>query len=266
LPLCVLESTGGYERVAVEILHKNKIPVHVAHPNRVHSFAKASGHFAKTDRLDAIILHKYAKFICEEQDGDIILEAQQQDIIALRRLSRSLEDSLHGAQCRIKQMPSLCSKYLETEIELYKKQIAQIQDEIDQKIDNHPDLKLKKDIMMSMKGVGKKTASILLAEVPELGTISRKAIASLVGVAPKTYQSGQKSAAGHIFGGRFYARKALYMVALVAMTHDQQARARYLALLSRGKAKKVALVALMRDAIVSLNAMVKKREKYQIAA
>ena len=116
--------------------------------------------------------------------------------------------------------------------------------------------------MMTMKGVGKKIATTLLAELPELGTLSNKQIASLAGVAPRTYESGKKSAPGHIFGGRFYARKALYMLALVAAFRDKVVKEKYQSMLTKGKAKKVALVAIMRDAIIILNSMLKNSKPY----
>ena len=256
--LCVMESTGGYERNAAKAFTSFNIAVHVAHPNKAHSFAKACGHFAKTDRLDAILLYKYAKFIANEEEGDIIFDDVHHEIITLRRLSKSIETNLHAAQCRLKQMPSLCMKYLETEIALYKQQIMEIQKEIDDRISKHPDLKAKRDIMVTIKGVGAKVASILLAEVPELGNLSRRAVASLLGVAPRTFQSGKKEMAGHITGGRFYARKALYIAALVASKHDQTLKNKYQHLQERGKAKKVALVALMRSIIIAINSMLKK--------
>ena len=104
---------------------------------------------------------------------------------------------------------------------------------------------------------------MILTEIPEIGTLSRQAVTSLVGLAPQTYQSGKRSAVGHITGGRFYARKALYMAALVASRYDFVAKTRYQGLLNKGKPKKVALVAIMRDIVVSLNAMVRKMQPYR---
>ena len=178
--LCVLEATGGYEREAVISFKKSSISVHVAHPSKVHAFAKAGNHFAKTDKLDAILLWKYAKFISCDEQGDTTINALQDDLHALRNLKRSLEKNLHAAQCRSKQMPKICSKYLSREISMYKKQIASVQKEIDKKIDDDPILKSKRDIMMTMKGVGKTVASTLLAELPELGNISCRKISKLV--------------------------------------------------------------------------------------
>lgn len=260
--LCVMESTGGYERLAFKTFSEEGIPTHVAHPNQVHAFAKAAKHFAKTDKLDAMLLQKYGKFISDEEEGDVVLDGRHQEIIYLKKLARSIEKSLHAAHCRIKQMSELCRKYLQKEVDFYTKQLKAIQEEIDKKIDSHPELKMKRDLMMTMKGVGKKTASALLAELPELGQISSKEITSLVGVAPRTYQSGKRDCRRKIYGGRFYARKTLYMIALVAARTDEVVRNKYKMLVAKEKPKKVALVAIMRETIVALNAMVRTMKPF----
>ena len=259
---CVMESTGGYEKVAAKEFKKSGIPVHIAHPNKVHSFAKATDHFTKTDKLDAILLHKYAEFISEKEKGTTLVNDSQECLLALRRLASAIEDNLHAAQCRLKQVPKFCIKYLQAEIKMYKKQIIAIQKDMDTRINGDKELKSKQNLMVTMKGIGNKAASTLLAELPELGTISPKKIARLVGLAPKTYQSGTKSTKGHISGGRFYARKTLYMSALVASRHDINVKKRYKELQERGKPKKVALVAIMRDMIVTLNAMIRDSCEY----
>jgi len=263
---CVLESTGGYERLVVELLSKANIAVHVAHPSRVHAFAKACGHLAKTDKLDAILLAKYAQFIGREEKRVIILDAKQQAISNLRRLARSIERNLHAAQCRSKQMPAGCQLYLQQEIVFHQAQLAAIQAEIEGHINHQRELQAKRNILVTMQGVGEKTASILLAELPELGTVSRTQIASLAGVAPRSHQSGKKIGKAMIVGGRFYARKALYMVALVAAYHNPLLKQQYQAMLQQGKAKKVALVAIMRKIIVMLNAMLKNMQPYHFSA
>lgn len=259
---CVMESTGGYERLARTVFQSAGVVTHLAHPSKVHAFGKVIGHFTKTDKLDAILLCKYAEFIAPNHKGDDPIDPVHEEIIALRRLAKTLEESLHQAQCRIKQMPGVCTKYLKLQIKQYTKQILKIHAEIDYKIDNNSVLRKKKEIMLTMKGVGNKIASILICELPELGKASRRQIASLNGVVPKTYQSGKKRTSGHIVGGRFHARRALYMLALVASRHDPAAKSRYEALKARGKPKKVALVALMRHAVIALNAMIKNSESY----
>lgn len=263
---CVLEATGGYERLASACLQRAGVRVHVGHPNRIHAFAKACGHFAKTDKLDAILLAKYAAFIADTEEEAVPLDAAYQDIIALRRLARSVELTLHKAQCQSQQLPKVCHKYLQKIIAFCTKQSAALEAEIDQRITNHAELKAKRQLMVTMKGMGAKTAAILLAELPELGTLTSKQAASLTGLAPRLYQSGKKAFGGSIANGRFFARKALYMVALVATQHDPHIKARYLQLQAKNKAKKVALVAIMRRQIVTLNAMLKKQQPYKLLA
>ncbi len=255
--LCVMESTGGYERLASKTFKTAGVPVYIAHPNRVNAFAKVCGHFAKTDKLDAKLLHRYAEFISPEEAGSLAMDPEQENILALRRLARTLEENLHAAQCRIKQMPTLCQSYLTEEITYYKKQLKALQEDIDTRINKDARLTLKKEQMLSLTGIGDKIASVFLTELPELGHCSRRQIAALVGVAPRTHESGQKTGKARIMGGRFYARKALYMVALVASRHDPKLKVIYQNMLAKGKAKKVALVALMRKIIVILNGMLK---------
>lgn len=265
--LCVMENTGGYERLAEETFIKHSIPVHIGHANAIHAFAQACNHFAKTDKLDAILIHNYAVFISGRgENGNLEIDEEHREIIALRRLARSSEEALQAAQCQIKQMPAACTKFLKKRIKYLQAEIASISKEINEKINNHGTLKAKRDLLTSMTGVGEKTATILLAELPELGTLSRGEVAKLVGVAPQTHQSGKKSAAGHIAGGRFYARKSLYMVALVGLRHDPFIKKKYQNFVARGKAKKVAIVALMRDIIIILNSMLKRGEEYKIFA
>nr|WP_159077633.1 transposase [Wolbachia endosymbiont of Bemisia tabaci] len=123
-------------------------------------------------------------------------------------------------------------------------------------------MKEKSKLLTSYKGVGRKTASILLIEVPELGRLDNKEIACLVGVAPKTSESGRKVSKSQVIGGRFYARKALYMSAVVAMRHNKKMKVFYQRLVDSGKAAKVALVAVMRKIIICLNAMIKNNNFY----
>lgn len=263
LKLTCLESTGGYEAVAIKSLHHYNIPVHRAHPNRVHSFAKAAGHFAKTDKLDAKLLEKYAAFVASEEKGDVSLPDYYFELQQLRAVECDLMDMLHAHQCRLQNKGGLVKKYLEKQINFMKKQLEAIRADMRQIIDTNVDLKQKKQIITSFKGVAEQTTAALLADLPELGSLTKKEIASLVGVAPKTYESGTKQLAGHISGGRFYVRKALYMAALVASRYNQSMKLFYDRLLSAGKPKKVALVAIMRKIIVCLNAMIKNNAVYR---
>jgi transposase len=206
--------------------------------------------------------HHYAEFISLKEKGSTVVRPSSRRVGCFETSCRSIEQNLHAAQCRLKQLPSACGKYLEEEIKLYKKQLISLQKDMFNKINQDAALKSKLDLMLTMKGIGNKIAATLLAELPELGSISRRKITRLVGLAPRTYQSGMKATNGHISGGRFFARKAIYMGALVASRYDTQTEQRYKLLQKRGKPKKVALVAIMRDMIVTLNAMIKNGCKY----
>jgi len=260
--LVCLESTGGYEIAAMQCFQKAEIPIHRAHPNRVHAFAKASGHFAKTDKLDAKLLEKYANFVCNEEKGDKPLSEASYELQKLRSVERSLMDNLHACQCSIKTSYGKAAALLQVQIDFFQMQIKEVRKNIDETIKSDCNLEKKRDLLMSYKGVAKQTANTLVADLPELGSLDKKAVASLIGVAPKIYESGIKKHAGHIVGGRFYARKALYMAALVASRHNKRMRTFYNRLIDAGKAKKVALVAVMRKIIVCLNAMVRKNTIY----
>ena len=262
--LICLESTGGYERLVMQALQKAGLSVHRAHPNKVHSFAKASGHFAKTDKLDAKLLEKYAEFaFCTNGErGDDLIAESTVALQSLRGVERDLCDTLHANQCRIQHLSAAAEKHLNAHIAFIKKQLEEVRADIQTVIESDEVLQKKSEILTSYKGIGTKIASALLAELPELGTLNKKEIASLVGVAPKLYESGTKKLGGHIAGGRFYVRKALYMAALVAMRHNSKMKAFYQRLVAAGKMKKVAIVAVMRKIIVCLNTMIKNSENY----
>lgn len=260
--LVCLESTGGYEAMAIQCFHKAEIPIHRAHPNSVYAFAKASGHFAKTDRLDAKLLEKYAAFVSEKEKGDKARSEASYELQELRGLERDLLETLHANQCRIKMSCGKAIGHFEAQIKFIKNQLEKVRNDIEKTITSDNQLVQRRELLMSHKGVGLLTANALMAELPELGLLNSKEIASLVGVAPKTYESGTKKSAGHIMGGRFFVRKALYMAALVASRHNEKINAFYTRLLESGKAKKVALVAIMRKIIVCLNAMVRDNAAY----
>lgn len=262
--LCVLEPTGGYEKLVLDLLHKHNIPVHRAHPNRVHAFAAVCNHSAKTDKLDALLLSKYAEFVFHEEKGDAPTDPENEKIKELRRLISCIEDDIHAAKCRLKQFGKPCHKFLTQQIELLETQKKSIYEEIISIINACAELKDKFDRIQTIPGIGKKSAATILAEVPEIGTLTKREVASLLGVAPRTKQSGQRTMNAHIMGGRFIPRKALYMSALVASKHCKNLSVMYEQMISDGKQKKVALVALMRKIIIYANALIKNQTKYEV--
>ena len=220
IKLCVLESTGGYEKLVMRLLQQAGVPVHRVHPNRVYSFAKTIRHFAKTDKLDSILLAKYARFVSDEQSGDPIISPVCEHLQSLKAIEFDLEVHVQANKNRLHHLDKKSSSYVKKQINFAEKQLKAIRADIDLLIDNDDDLKHKRNILESYKGIGKKISSVLLISLPELGTITNKQIASLIGVAPKTNESGKKINKAHISGGRFFVRKALYMAALVATRYN----------------------------------------------
>jgi transposase len=263
--LVCLESTGKLERQAMRCFVDFKIPIHKAHPNRVYSFAKASGHFAKTDKLDAQLLEKYACFVSDKEKGDPVLSEATLELQELRSVEKDLMGFLHATKCRMQRSSGTATKRYKIQIKFMETELNIIEKNIESVIQSDSELKRKYDLLITYKGVGKKTARALLADLSELGLLDKKEIASLVGVAPKLYESGTKKLKGHVFGGRFFARKALYMAALVASRHNKEMKAFYDRLIANGKAKMQALIAVMRKIIVCLNAMVKDNKEYKMA-
>lgn len=257
IKLCALESTGGYERLVMKILQNSGVAVHRAHPNKVYAFAKVKGHFAKTDKLDAALLEQYAAFVSDHEPGDEILSKTQESLRSLKSVETDLQTNIAANKNRLHHLDGKAASYVKKQIIFCEKQLKQIRLEIDELIEQDEDLSRKRAIVTSYKGVGKRVSSVLLISLPELGKLNSKEIASLVGLAPKTNESGKKVFKAHISGGRFAVRHALYMSALVATRYNESMRAFYERLLLAGKPPKVALVAVMRKIIVCLNAMLK---------
>ena len=221
-------------------------------------------HFAKTDKLDSKLLEKYAEFIKDKNVVCIELTKELIDLQGLRAVQKNLERELHANQCRAKLLSGKAVDYIKKQIEFNKKQLGSIEKDIEELISRNEELRKKQQTLISYKGIGKKIANSLIAELPELGSLSNKEVASLVGVAPKTNESGKKVWKGHISGGRFFVRKTLYMAALVAAFSNDKMKKKYKELIEKGKAAKVALTAIMRKIIVCLNAMIKNNKLYEI--
>lgn len=261
--LCVVESTGGYEYLVSQCLVESCIEVHVAHPNKVVAFARAKGRLAKTDQIDSKILQEYGKFIQQEELRAPLSEAQLELQELGARLSQ-LKINRHQETCRMGTIKSpKVRKSLEAMIKVLDKQICNFEEAILAIIEGNEELKKRFETLRSMKGVGKVLAMVILTDLPELGSLNKKQIAALVGVAPITKQSGKWHGVASTNYGRATVRKVLYMAALVASKHNSKLREFYEGLVARGKLKKVALVAVMRKMIVILNAMICNEACYQ---
>lgn len=257
-----LESTGGYENVAMSILEQ-QWRVTRAHPNYVHNFSKALGKRAKTDQIDAKIIAQYGQFTEAECRDKITVDRVLHALVTRRD---QLKELAHAEKCRLpKTSEILVNQSITAVIALLETQILALGVSIEEHIAASPESAHKKALICSFKGAGKATAASLLAYLPELGTLNKKQIAALVGVAPYNHDSGTKTGKRFIHGGRQNVRNALYMTALVAMRHNKIMKAFYDKLKAAGKPSKLALTAVIRKIIVILNTMIKFNEKWKFA-
>jgi len=259
--LIVLEATGGYEMAAVRSLQEAGLAVAVVNPRQARDFARASGRLAKTDALDARALAAFGVALRPAPLPPIdASRAAIGDLVARRR---QLVDMLIAERNRLEHAGSLTRGWIEDHILVLKSQLAQTDAALGLAVESSTELKHRYELLTSVKGVGPLTAAVLLAELPELGTIDHKQIAALVGVAPINHDSGQYRGQRHIGGGRQSVRCALYMATLVGVRFNPTLQAFYRRLRQAGKRPKVALVAAMRKLITILNAIVRDDRPWQ---
>ncbi|MBM4108196.1 MAG: IS110 family transposase [Phycisphaerae bacterium] len=260
--LIVLESTGGYQRVLVAALAGAGLPVVVVNPRQVRDFARALGVLAKTDAIDAMVLARFGEKVNPPLRP--LPDAESAVLIDLLARRRQLVELRTAETNRLGQATSTRIKAsIRAVLTTIEKQIASIDRDLDDRIKRSPVWKEKEDLLTSVPGVGPLTARTLLANLPELGVISRQTIAALVGVAPINRDSGTMRGKRTTWGGRSVVRSALYMATLVATRHNPTLRAHYAKLVSAGKAKKLALVACMRKLLVILNALLRTRTPWR---
>ena len=254
--LIVLEASGGLERRAVAALAGAGLPVVAVNPRQVRDFAKATGKLAKTDAIDAGVLALFGERIRPPLRPIKDAEAQELEALVVRR--RQVVDMIGAEKNRLKATPP--SKQVRTAIgrtiEWLEKQLDENDRDIEKAVKDSGAWREKDDLLRSVPGVGKVLSRTLLSCVPELGTLTRKQIAALIGVAPLNRDSGTLRGRRCVWGGRARVRQVLYMGALVAARFNPVLRAFHGRLIAKGKLPKVALVACMRKLLTILNAMV----------
>jgi len=259
----VFEATGGYERSAVKALSEAGFIVAVVNPTRVRRFAEALGTLAKTDKIDAQVIAHFASVVQPPANGrQTPLEEQLAACVERRR---QLLVELVAEKNRLSTCPACVRADIEEHIAWLEDHIADLETDIQMLILEKAEWRERAEIIDSVPGVGRVTATTLVAELPELGQINRQKIAALVGVAPFNKDSGPKKGKRRIFGGRSGIRRTLFMATLSASKHNPVIRAFYESLLKRGKEKKVALTACMRKLLVIINAMVRKGEAWKFS-
>jgi transposase len=263
--LIVLEATGGYEVPVVSALAAAGLPVVVVNPRQVRDFAKALGILAKTDALDAAVLAHFGERV--QPAVRPLPDEALQALTALVARRRQLVDMLVAERLRRAQMrDAAVRRDISQHIHWLERRLTQTTKDIGRLLETTPAWRVTDNLLQSVPGIGPGTAAVLIAELPELGQLSRRQIAALVGVAPFNCDSGTLAGARHIWGGRTTVRAALYMATLVATRFNPVIRRFYLRLLTAGKRKKVALVAAMRKLLTILNAMVKHQQPWDTAA
>lgn len=262
--LVVLEATGGYETAAATALALAGVPIAVVNPRQVRDFAKALGRLAKTDTIDATVLALFADRVRPAPRA--LPDEAQQELIALVTRRRQLVEMLAAEHNRLTVARPSVRPGVRQHVRWLERRLADVDGDIQRMIQRSPLWRAQDDLLRSVPGIGRVTSSVLIALLPELGHLSRREIASLVGVAPLNRDSGIRSSPRTTWGGRASVRAPLYMATVVATRFNPAIRACYQRLLTAGKHRKVARVAAMRKLLVILNAILKHQQPWTVAA
>lgn len=259
--LIVVESTGGLERLLITALYEAQLPFARVHPGRVREFARSIGLLAKTDRLAARLLARYGEAVKPSETR--LPTALEQQLSALMTRRRQVIEMLTSEKNRLSTAPDPMHDRSKHHIAWLQEELDILNDDIDNFIDQLPTFRHKQEILTSTPGIGPVTSAILLSDLPELGVYSRQKIAALVGVAPFNKDSGRKRGKRRVKGGRAAVRSVLYMATLSAIRYNPIIQSFYQDLCSRGKEKKVAVVACMRKLLTILNAMIRDDQPWR---
>jgi transposase len=262
--LIVLEATGGLELPVLACLGSAGLPVVAVNPRQVRDFAKATGKLAKTDAIDARVLAHFAEAVRPAVRP--LPDAATQALGALVTRRRQLVEMLTAEENRRKTASTAIRADIQAHIAWLRKRLKGVDQELSQAVRSSPLWREQEDVLRSVPGIGPVVSVTLLADLPELGTLDRKQVAALVGLAPLNRDSGTLRGKRTIWGGRATVRAALYMAALVGSRRNPVLRALYTRLLAAGKTKKVALTACMRKLLTILNALLKHRTRWATPA
>jgi transposase len=258
--LIVMEATGGLERSVAAELAAAGLALRIVNARHVRDFAKASGRLAKTDRLDAQVLVKFAQAMKPEPRE--VPSDQLQGLQALSARRRQLIEMLVMEKNRLGSARKEIKRSLKTHVESLERQLKHIDQDLGSALRECGVWREKVELLESVPGIGPVTALKLVVSLPELGTLNRREISALAGVAPFNRDSGHWSGRRCIFGGRAPARSALYMAALVGARYNPVLKVFYQRLRAAGKPAKVALVACMRKLLTIINSMIRYHQSW----
>ena len=264
--LVVMEATGGYEAALACAMQAAGLAVAVINPRQARDFAKATGNLAKTDRIDAQVLAEFAELLARRPDADrfcrALPEPAQQDLAALVTRRRQLTAMLLSERQRTRLARPVARTSIDATIKFLRRQHDDVEAQMAIHVRaHHVELD---QLLRSAGGIGPIASATLIAELPELGRLGRRAISALVGVAPYAKDSGSSRGRRRVVGGRFEVRRTLYMATLTATRHNPAINVFYTRLIAAGKLPKVALIACMRKLVTILNAMVRSGRSFDL--
>jgi transposase len=260
--IVVMEATGRYERLAATSIAATGIPVAIVNPRQARDFAKAMGRLAKTDRIDAFVLARFARAMEPEASAvpgeeSVVLQgilARRRQLVEMRTAERNRLGMVSA---------KALARRIGAHIEWLEKEISRTDKDLDDTVEGSDSFKATESMLRSVPGVGRVLSRTLLADLPELGEITHKRLCALVGVAPFNRDSGQRSGRREAWGGRASVRATLYMGALAATRFNSAIKEFYGRLLDAGKLKKVALVACMRKLLSILDALMRDQSTWR---
>jgi transposase len=262
--LVVMEATGGYEAALACALQAAGLPVAVINPRQARDFAKSMGQLAKTDRIDARGLAELAAVLARREDLARFIRPltsdEQQALAAMITRRRQLLSMLLSERQRLQLAMAVVRPSIEAIIQAIRRQLDDVEAQMVAHVQTH--FKDTDQLLRSASGIGPVASATLIADLPELGRLNRRQIASLVGIAPMARDSGTSRGRRRIQGGRFDVRRVLYMATLTAARHNPVIKTFYERLLAAGKLPKVALIACMRKLLTALNAMVRTNKPW----
>ena len=262
--LIAVEATGGFETIVAAAIAGAQLPLSVVNPAQVRHFAQAVGKRAKTDPIDAAVIARFAEAVKPEprelpdEAARLLSELVGRRVQVIEMLVAERQRERRASAVRVR-------KSLARHIAALERELPEIDRDINTMVRGSPVWREKEDLLVTFPGVAKGIARSVLADLPELGRLTRREIASLVGCAPFTRQSGQWKGKSMIAGGRPHVRAAIFMAAFSAIRCNPVMRVFYQGLLARGKPKMVALIAVARKVLVTLNAMLRDKRQWQPA-
>jgi transposase len=259
--LVVMEASGGYEVPVAAVLAAAGVAVAIVNPRQVRHFARATGVLAKTDRLDAAVLAHFGALVQPEPRA--LPDADQVALLELVQRRRQLVDMLVAEQQRRRTVGGRVGQQIQEHVSWLERRLDEIDRDLRDMLRASPVWREKDDVLQGVPGVGPALSATLLAELPELGALTRRQIAALVGVAPLARDSGTLHGRRTCWAGRASVRSVLYMATLVATRVNPHIRVVYERLRTAGKPKLVALVACMRKLLITLNAMLAHRTAWR---